>query len=378
MRILICANGYNDYGNSRVNVFALDQAKALRDYGHDVRLVSIDLRSIRKKRNWHQNRYELEGIKCFTVNYFCGNISPLLLRWIGSKGARRVFDMACDDGWNPDILHAHFTVIGYCFADIAKQFNVPFVITEHSSALNKEEISKKTKKIATYAYLNADTLIAVSNALACSINRHLGIESIVVPNVLDIQSFSLESAPLLSKDKTTFVTAANLIEQKGIDLLIDAFSKLKDNYAILYIFGDGPMKRKLEEQIEQLGFTERVYFMGHCSRSELFQMYSIADCFVLPSLSETFGVAYIEAMATGLPVIATCCGGPEDFIIPSVGKLIPKGDVEGLTQAMEQICEDTETYDREKIKDFAFSHFGPETIATSLTQVYKEILKRRI
>ena len=95
---------------------------------------------------------------------------------------------------------------------------------------------------------------------------------------------------------------------------------------------------------------------------------------MLASRSETFGVAYIEAMAAGLPVIATRCGGPEDFVTEENGILISVDDVQALTDAMEYMILHRNEYDSTKISENTRRQFAPETIAAQLTEIYKEVL----
>ena len=95
---------------------------------------------------------------------------------------------------------------------------------------------------------------------------------------------------------------------------------------------------------------------------------------MLASRSETFGVAYIEAMAAGLPVIATRCGGPEDFVTEENGILIPVDDESTLTSAMERMMLRREDYDSAAISADIRRKFAPETIAARLTELYEGVL----
>ena len=113
---------------------------------------------------------------------------------------------------------------------------------------------------------------------------------------------------------------------------------------------------------------------GFCSRDQMAADYRNSDLFILPSWSETFGVVYIEAMAAGLPVIATRCGGPEDFVTEENGLLIPVGDRDELIRAMDQMWEDCARYDRAAIAENAVSRFSAEAIARQLTDIYNKLV----
>jgi glycosyltransferase involved in cell wall biosynthesis len=98
------------------------------------------------------------------------------------------------------------------------------------------------------------------------------------------------------------------------------------------------------------------------------------DVFVLPSLVETFGVVVIEAMACGKPVIATTCGGPENFLLSEHGILVPPGDPEALASAMSLILSKLADYNPSSIRRYALTNFGSETFAENIIGIYEKIL----
>ncbi|MFY9282731.1 MAG: glycosyltransferase [Miniphocaeibacter sp.] len=144
-----------------------------------------------------------------------------------------------------------------------------------------------------------------------------------------------------------FVSTGNLIDTKRMDLTIKAFYKaFKGNTKItLTIFGQGPNHKSLEELINQYKLSDQVKLMGLCSRKKIAEQLSKSNCFVLVSQSETFGVAYIEALAMGVPVIATKCGGPEGFVNKDNGIMIDVDNEEQLIEAMHYMYKNIEKYD---------------------------------
>lgn len=375
MNLLIAARGYNYINDNTVGRFELGQAAALREYGHDVRIISLDLRSVRRIRKWGQIHFLLERIPVFSFSYPIHGLGSRVEDRTGRYGARKAYAAATADGWKPDVIHAHFTEMGYYVADVASTYHVPLVITEHSSRMNQEMIDPLTHKRAMYAYKNAAQVIAVGRGLAEHIRLYTGVSASVVPNLLDLNVFDPSFYPREREDGDFhFVTAGGLQTNKNIDGLLEAFTALPMKQTKLTVFGDGPLRKKLKRQAQTLGIQTRVVFRGNCTAKELAAEYARSDCFVLPSHSETFGVAYIEAMAMGLPVVATSCGGPEDFVTPEVGMLIPKDDVTAFSKAMEIMTKTARDYDSETVRNYVLEHFSPKVVTTRLTEIYRNLL----
>ena len=376
MKILIAASGFDSPRKHEVNIFALDQAKALRDAGHDVRFAAVDTRSIRHSRPWGCYRYTLDGIPVYYASVPCGALPMGLPELAGRLAASGICRAIAKDGWKPDIVHAHFLGVAAIAAPVCREKNLPLVITEHTSALNAPDPGKALVKTMRKTYPLADALLVVSSLLAGSIYRHTGAKAVVVPNIIDTQSFSVVKEDNVPGEPFRFVASGFLIERKGYDLLLRAAGDLRRRgYALaLTVFGDGPEREALEKLAESEGVRDCVDFRGQCTRGELGEAYPQMDAFVLASRRETFGVVYIEAMAAGLPVIATRCGGPEDFVTEENGILIPVDDAAALTDAMEHMMLHRREYDSASIAADIRRKFAPETIAARLTAVYEEIV----
>lgn len=366
MRILVAASGYDSREKHEVNIFALDQAKALRGAGHDVRFAAVDTRSIRHSRPWGYYRYTLDGVPVYYASVPCGALPLGLPELAGRLAASGICRAMGKDGWTPDIIHQHF---GFELAAMAEREGVPFVFTEHSShhnrALSPEQAERLKKE-----YGRCSAVLAVSRALAKNMRANTGVEAAIVPNIVDTARFAPKK---IVHERFTFVSAGNLIPVKNMAGLLRAFAALHGEPRLI-IFGDGPESGALRTLCAELGIESRVSFRGHCPREKLAEAYSEADCFVLASRSETFGVAYIEAMAAGLPVIATRCGGPENFVTEKNGILVPVDDTNALVDAMEHMMMCRNEYDGAAIAAEAKERFSPEKIAAQLTAVYEEVV----
>jgi glycosyltransferase involved in cell wall biosynthesis len=144
-----------------------------------------------------------------------------------------------------------------------------------------------------------------------------------------------------------FIYLGRLVDVKGVDILIKAFAKaLSRCDASLEIVGDGPLRSDLEALCASLNLTQRVTFSGWLAQKEASQRLRDSDVFVLPSLHECGGAAVMEAMAVGIPVIATKWGGPVDYVDASCGILVEpsseSGLIDGIADAMVRLAESAE------------------------------------
>ena len=135
--------------------------------------------------------------------------------------------------------------------------------------------------------------------------------------------------------------------------------------------------RNLEEKKQTVlaSIEEQGKLTGRLSREELSGLLGTCDAFVLASFAETFGIVFIEAMATGLPAIGTVCGGPEDIITPESGFLIRPGNVDALAAKMKTLYDTYESFDKEKIRQSIVSRFDFQLAGQKLRQVYSEALE---
>lgn len=380
MDILVVARGYPQTHNNMLGIFELDQAIALRNAGHRIAYAAVDIRSFRRKRRFGYNHFvDANGIEVFEMNWPIGGLPQDISGFFRRKCFQSLYPHIVAEFGRPDIVHAHFLKMGAAVKSICRKESLPFVLTEHSSLINKKSLSKTVSRRASATYSSCDSIITVSHSLEKNIKDSLGFDSIVIHNIVNIGNNETKITKLTENKRYKIVSAGNLVPRKGFDVLIMAFSeavKIKPDMQ-MEIFGDGPERKNLELLIEKLSLSDRIVIRGRYKKQDLAQLFSDADVFVLASKRETFGVVYIEAMALGLPVIATRCGGPEDFVDDSNGYLVDVDDVPGLANALVKMSECFAAFDRERIKDYAFSHFSPKTISKQLIQVYNDTLAQK-
>lgn len=218
--------------------------------------------------------------------------------------------------------------------------NVPFVLTlQEGDSLSHIYaraflIWPLFKRIFTYA----DKITAISNYLA-DWARKMGATCLVevIPNGVDIRKFEALSSKLeereeirkklgIQKRDKVVITASRLVEKNGVGDLVESLRYLPDSVKLV-ICGSGPLATSLKFKVESLKLGERVKFLGQIPHEQLPDYLHAADIFCRPSLSEGLGISFLEAMAAGLPVVATPVGGIPDFLI-SLSPLF-RGGIEG-------------------------------------------------
>ena len=373
MYVMIVSRGYPTNKYKMNGIFEFDQAKALAKEGHKVVFAAIDVRSLRRWRKWGIEQQKIQGVNVYVINIPVGRLPKVILHKVTSIGLSILYKLILKKLGKPDVIHAHFTNLGYAALTLKNKINVPLVITEHSSLIIKPIIDDQLFNTAKEAYMHADAVIAVSPSLVNVIKNKFNINALYVPNIVDTSVFSYS---VKDESKTfNFVSTGNLRIIKRMDLTVKAFySAFHDDSSVtLTIFGEGAERPKIEALIKEFNIESRVVLMGTCSREVISEKLKNSDCFVLDSRAETFGVAYVEALATGVPVIATKCGGPETFVNSDNGLLIPVDGFDELVIAMKYMYQNIKIFDKEKISDQIKSKFSPEQISKKLVEVYEKV-----
>lgn len=376
MKILIVGRGYPSDRYPFNGIFEFDQAKALAKRGHKVIYAAVDARSIRRFRKWGYESCKKDGVSIEVFNIPVGRVPVGLLNGASIFAYRMLTKRISKKYGKLDLVHSHFLHSSYMVVKSNMHKDCPIIVTEHLSKVNTENIKPALFKMGQIAYTMADKVIAVSNALSKSIKYSFGIEPDVVPNIVDLSIFKLSDTAKQS-NTVNFISVGNLINSKGMNDLInafyDAFKGNKD--VVLYIFGDGTQKNILQNIITDKKLDNQVFLMGKAKREVIAQKMRECHCFVLASKTETFGVAYIEALAMGLPVIATKCGGPEDFVDSSNGMLIEHSNIPLLAETLSDMKSNYNNFDEKVISNTVINKFSAEAISRRLTDLYANAIE---
>ena len=139
----------------------------------------------------------------------------------------------------------------------------------------------------------------------------------------------------------------------------------------LRIIGEGVERNSLQQMIENYNLGDKIYLIGRRNKNEIISIYSESDFFVLSSRAENFSVAILEALAAGLPVVGTICGGIRECIDERNGLLVPVDDVECLADSILTMATNLDKYDRDYITDNCKQRFSPSVLAHDLTKIYE-------
>lgn len=326
MRIgMVC---YPTFGGS--GVVATELGKALASNGHEVHFITYDqpvrLGSFRPNIFYHEVRI---------AQYPLFDYPPYELV-LASKMVEVVRQQ------NLDLLHVHYAIPHASSAYMAKRIlaeegrHLPVVTTLHGTDITLLGKDPGFEPVISFAINQSDAVTAVSTSLRSDTYKLFGINKDieVVPNFVCPKHFEgLEGqgrSKFVSPDENLLCHISNFRPVKRVVDVIRAFSLLPSHLPTkLLMVGDGPDRSAAEREARDLGIAERVFFLGKLKNP--LEALAISDLFVLPSESESFGLAALEAMACGVPVVATEAGGLPEVIRHGVsGMLSPVGDVEQM------------------------------------------------
>lgn len=380
MHIMFIPSWYSNVRNKVHGSFFKEQALELQKAGVKVTVAYNEVWPLTMLGKIHEEKglkYNVEdGLKTYrykNYNYIPKN--PLMFKVFNKRMEKLYKEIVKKEG-AIDIIHAQSSLWGgISAAYIAEKYNIPLVITEHSSVERGPYVKKSYIPFICDSYKKAQKVITVGNGLKNEIESLSGRQDIeVIGNLVDLSKFTIKKR--IKNEKFIFFSLAFLEGEKGFDTLIKSFAKkFKDKEAVLYIGGDGSQRSWLETLTVENGVKDQIIFLGALSRDDVSKWMNKCDCFVLPSRYETFGVVYIEALASGRPVIGALNGGAEDIINNLNGYLIPIDDIDILAEKMIEVYDNIESYDEEEIRIDCLKRFSPKVIVNKIISVYKEVLK---
>ncbi len=369
-----------------------DQVRALRARGLDARVLSGDplwvptvnpLRFLAALRSYLRTEPvwgEWDTVPVLHFPYLCGYwFRPSVHALTYAHGLERVRAAACDQ-FSFDLIHAHTSFLdGNAGLRLRQASGRPLVITEHTGPFSLLTRNRFMRQITRRALVGADHRIAVSAGLREDIAEALNLAAgsiAILPNGVDPRVFHPRSDGERSAGFTRALWVGHFVEIKRVDRLLHAFARASRVRAELRLtlVGDGPERGAMAKLATELGLRESVAFQPATGRDGVADAMRAHDFLVVSSAKETFSLVALEALACGIPVLATACGGPEGLITePSLG-LIVSNDIEGLAQGLISFPDRVGAGDPQRLHAHAGGRYSWAQIAEELAALYQELV----
>jgi len=365
LRIIHITHSLEIGGLERV---VLDLARGFRSKGHAVSLCCLD------RKGELGEMAESEGFEIFSLGKKAGvNYQlPLLIRKIVKEGAF-------------DVMHTH-NEAGLIYGVAAALFSGRCIIvhTEHGKELEYHG-QKRLHAVERFLWSKVDHLVAVSEVLRDEVCKNLKIKRekvLVVPNGIHVEKYyhpegRLEKRKALGIDKNSFVigNVGRLVPLKNHKFLVDVFKEIGREFtnARLFVIGGGPLLEELRKYAYGIGLSSSAVFLGE--RADVQELLPAFDLFVLPSLTEGISITLLEAMAAGIPIVASAVGGnPEIVEDGRTGLLIPLKNMSAWVQGIKGLIADREMREILSIagRTRVRNRFSLETMLENYRSVYEQ------
>jgi N-acetyl-alpha-D-glucosaminyl L-malate synthase BshA len=374
MRVgIVC---YPTFGGS--GVLATELGKALANKGHEVHFISYN---------------QPARLDFFSENVFYHEVNiakyPLFeYAPYETALAGKMVDIV--QSAHLDVLHVHYAIPHASAALLAKQIlqqkgiTIPVVTTLHGTDITLVGREVTYEHVVSWSINQSDAVTAVSNKLKEETLEHFDItrEIDVIPNFIDFNRFNKKPREhfkqmIAPNGEKIIIHTSNFRKVKRVEDVVAIFSRIiKEIPAKLLLIGDGPERSHIEKVCREHNTCDWVTFLGKQEAIE--EILSIGDLFVLPSESESFGLAALEAMACEVPVISTNAGGiPEVNINGVTGFLSDVGDVDSMAQNAITLLKDPEMLKNFRKNALKQAHnFDLKTILLQYEAVYNRVVNQ--
>lgn len=365
---------YPTYGGS--GVVATELGMALAERGHSVHFISYAVPMRLQKFSGNIIYHEVE-----TSNYPLFDF-PLYTLALASKMVEVVRYEKID------ILHCHYAIPHATSAYLAKQMladhAVKVITTLHGTDITLVGLEPSFLPTIRFSIEQSDGVTAVSRFLREKTVTHFGIdkEIEVIPNFVDINKYRRQDladirAQWATRDEKILVHTSNFRPVKRVEDVIRIFNEVQKRVpSKMILIGDGPDRSMCEMLCRELGIHNAVKFLG--KQAEIVDVLSVADLFLMPSQSESFGLSALEAMSCGVPVVSSSVGGlPELNLHNKTGFIAEIGDVERMARYAIDLL--TNQAKHKSFSDAARERaieFDQEKVVTQYERYYESILGR--
>lgn len=379
MKVLVIPTWYPSGEDKLMGIYHKEFTQALNKYGVDADMLFIDRQRLKNPLKF---LFMKKNVVIKEDDYEVHIKNTLNLRPISFDLEMRHYTTSLEKAFRrylknhpkPDVLHAQVTVpAGYATVKLGEKYGIPVVITEHGGLLERFFKDEPFKKYGLYA-LRHSYYTTVSSYMKDVVLKY-GSECAILPNEVDTHLFKND---LTRRIEGTFrlITVCAIREGKRLDVAFEALKILRDkNFDVhLDIIGDGFYESIFKQSASNIGVEDMVTFHGRKEKEELPAYFEKSHALLISSEIESFAIPGIEALASGLPVISTDCGGPSDFINSKTGIFCPINDPEKMANAIKKMKKEYSKYKKENLLEVA-EKFSEESVVNLAKKMYKKAIK---
>ena len=382
MYALVIGRAFPDEKTGMMGIFEFEQARALNKHGLKSVYAFCDTRSIKLLRKLNYVELNQDNVPVYGYHFPIGGMPQYSFDKLKTNRFKKILKKIVNNHGIPDIIHVHFPLlnINNDIWRLLKNFEKPIIITEHWTKVQNKTIESFRINLLKKVVEESDSFICVGAPLKKSVieltNTNKSIY--VVPNM--VSPLFYYERQLSNTDTFNFTAVGRLVEVKRFGLVIQAFAKAFPNIENIHlnIVGGGPLYPDLKKQINNMGLNNRVNMHGFLSREETAEIIRKSDAYVSASVLETFGVPFIEAMVSGLPVIGVKNGPIDNYINHSNGILFEKDNLDHLVNSLQKLYENRKKYDNKQIAFDAEQIFSEVAVTEKLKDIYKQHTKIKL
>ena len=388
MHILEIPSFFLPYGG----LFCLDQAKALKALGHEVRILSnVQLGmtiGLKGYLTLPTNRYEHEMDGVMVYQSYQRGIPKVIKynveRWVAIVVS--MFKEYVQKYGRPDILNAHCCKwAGYAAMQISRDTGIPYVITENLAYLDYvTEFGNPPGDtwqipLLKEAFQHAAKVLPVSSELVHDISGYFGTDYRweIISNTIDVDYFQHQERPSLENRPFRFFCPAIFVHRKGYDILFAAYSQLRQHCknVELHIAGRATDSEKCRKLMRHYGVEGEVVVHGETDKAGVRDILYQSDALVLATRSEVQPLSILEAMSTGIPVISTECI-PNCLRIEGGCVIVPIDNSDAFAKAMQQVMQQT-PIDGRTLSAKVAAIASPQVVGKKLESILSKILEHQ-
>jgi glycosyltransferase involved in cell wall biosynthesis len=374
--ILILASWYPNKYSDKAGNFNRRYARWLAKK-HIVSVIHVEF----DKNNTQNAVYDIDTSEGFiTVRAYVprkkGLFGKIFNQFSYYQGCWEAYKIVKEKGGKVDLCHNMVLwKMGWFAYKLFRKEKIPYIVTEHSTGFYPDHNSYRPfqKRVMSKVLRNAKWVTAVSNTLLGHLSKlHAGANTSVVPNIVLKPDFTLPGDV-----EKAFVHVSRLDNhQKNVFGIVDAFAEaLKVEPEMkLHFIGHGEGRIPLVNYVRSKGVEDKVKFRGDKNHKNLLDLLGGYTALVNFSNYESYSIVCAEALATGLPVIYTACGGPEEFMSEETGIEVEIGNIDSLKEAMLSIYKGETSFDRQSLINSFDKTFDNNKIVDDFTAIYEKAM----